>query len=67
MVADPSVGANFLVLLIAKRDAAGNFQASATAYAATSPPQLVPLEHEISPAVAESGLLSRLVRRMFSF
>ena len=67
MAADPSVGANFLVLLIAKRDAAGNFQASATAFAAGSSPQYIDLEHELSPPVDEGGRLRRLARRCSAF
>jgi integrative and conjugative element protein (TIGR02256 family) len=67
MAADPSVGANFLILLIAKRDAADSFQASATAFAAGSSPQHVDLEHELSRPVDEGGPLRRLARRMFSF
>jgi integrative and conjugative element protein (TIGR02256 family) len=64
--ADPSVGANFLILLIARRDAVGDFQASATAFAASSSPQLVSLEHESSPPAAEGGLLNRPAHRVFS-
>jgi hypothetical protein len=66
MVSDPSVGANFLVLLIAKRNAAGDFQASATAFAAGSSPQHVDLNHEPSPLINDDGLLRRLARKMFS-
>jgi integrative and conjugative element protein (TIGR02256 family) len=67
LATDPTVGVNFLILLIAKRDAAGNFQASATAFAASSSPRHVALEHEPSSPEAEGGLLRRLARRMLSF
>jgi [CysO sulfur-carrier protein]-S-L-cysteine hydrolase len=66
LVADPLVGVNFLILLIAKRDAAGNFHASATAFTAGSSPRQVALEHEAS-TTDESGRFMRLARRIFSF
>lgn len=67
MAADPSVGANFLVLLIAKRDTGGNFQASATAFAGGSSPQHIDLEHELSPSLNEGGPLRQLARRILKF
>lgn len=65
MVADPSVGANFLILLIAKLNSSGNFEASATLFTTTSPTRSVTLDHE--PASLSKGVLKRLARRIFSF
>lgn len=67
MVADPSVGANFLVLMIAKRNSVGNFEASATLFTKNSSPVQVSIEREQSPQTEESGALRRLARRIFSF
>jgi [CysO sulfur-carrier protein]-S-L-cysteine hydrolase len=67
LAADPSVGANFLILLIARQDRSGNFQASATAFAEGSTPRQVALLHEASSTTAEGGRLRRLARRIFSF
>jgi integrative and conjugative element protein (TIGR02256 family) len=67
MVADPAVGANFLVLLIAKRSFGGNFEASATLFTADAPPRHVALEHEPPLPAEENGPLKRLARRIFSF
>jgi integrative and conjugative element protein (TIGR02256 family) len=50
LAADPEVGANFLVLLITKRDSDGRFQATATVFLANSPPLLAPLQVETEPA-----------------
>jgi integrative and conjugative element protein (TIGR02256 family) len=66
MVADPSVGVNFLVLLIVKSDTFGNFEAAATLFTKDSSPLPVPLEGELSPHTEESGALRRLARRIFS-
>jgi [CysO sulfur-carrier protein]-S-L-cysteine hydrolase len=66
MVADPSVGVNFLILLIAKRDVSGNFQASGTLFTADSSPRHVTLESEPSPPADEGGVLKRFARRIFS-
>lgn len=66
MAADPTVGANFLILLIAKRDDAGRFQATATAFAANSSPLPVPLEDDPKSSVAEGAALARWVRGIFS-
>jgi hypothetical protein len=66
MVADPSVGANFLLLLIAKRNFFGNFEASATLFTADAPPRYIALENEpLLPAEAD-GPLKRLARRILS-
>lgn len=67
MVADPSVGANFLVLLIAKRNSLGNFEASATLFIADAPPRHITLEDDPSLPAAADGSLKRCVRRIFIF
>jgi hypothetical protein len=67
MMADSSVGANFLVLLIAKRDSLGNFEASATLFTADSPPRFVTLDDEPPLPAEADGPLKRFARRIFSF
>jgi integrative and conjugative element protein (TIGR02256 family) len=67
MVADPTVGANFLVLLIAKQDHAKRLQATATVFSANSRPLLVPLQIDAAAHVADGGMLTRWFRRIFSF
>jgi integrative and conjugative element protein (TIGR02256 family) len=66
MAADSTVGANFLILLIAQRDNAGHFQASATAFAANAPPLPVSLEVEPPAPGAERATVARWVRAIFS-
>jgi [CysO sulfur-carrier protein]-S-L-cysteine hydrolase len=67
MVVDPSVGANFLVLLIAKRNSLGNFEASATLFTEDSPPSHITLLDEPPLSASTDGPLKRFVRRIFSF
>lgn len=67
MAGDPSVGANFLILLIPKQDEAGRLQVTATAFFANSPPLLVPLQSEGAEPVAKGGILTLWFRRVFNF
>lgn len=46
IVENPAVGANFLVLLVCKRNADGAIEASSTAFVAHTPPAPVPLAFE---------------------
>jgi hypothetical protein len=63
IICDPEVGANFLILLIAKRKEDGSFQATATAFAVDAPPLLVPLHHETT----ESEGMMRRLRKIIGF
>ena len=67
IVADSLVGVNFLVLLVAKRNSLGNFEASVSLFTKDSPPRLITLQEEPSLPVAARGLLKRFPRRIFSF
>lgn len=60
LAADPEVGANFLVLLITKRDRDGRFQATATVFLANAPPLLAPLQVETEPAPKTGDLMQWL-------
>jgi hypothetical protein len=66
LAADPEVGANFLVLLITKRDNDGRFQATATVFLANSPPLLALLQVETEPA-PKTGVLMQWLRGILSF
>jgi integrative and conjugative element protein (TIGR02256 family) len=67
LVVDATDGANFLVLLIAKQDHANRLQATATVFSANSRPLLVPLQNDAAGPVAEGGMLTQWLRRIFSF
>jgi [CysO sulfur-carrier protein]-S-L-cysteine hydrolase len=67
MVADPSIGANFLVLLIAKRNSLGSFEASATLFTVDGPPRHIALQDEPPLPAAADSPLKRFARRIFSF
>jgi [CysO sulfur-carrier protein]-S-L-cysteine hydrolase len=67
MGADPSIGVNFLVLLIAKRNSLGNFEASATLFTVDAPPRHITLQDEPPLPAAADGPLKRFARRIFSF
>jgi integrative and conjugative element protein (TIGR02256 family) len=67
MAADPTVGANFLILLIVKQDYAKRLQATATVFSGTSRPLLVLLQNDAAVPIAEGGMLTRWFRRIFSF
>jgi [CysO sulfur-carrier protein]-S-L-cysteine hydrolase len=67
MAADPSVGSNFLILLIPRRDDAGRLQATATVFSASLPPLPVPIQSEGAEPITEGGILTRWFRRVFSF
>lgn len=61
LAADPEVGASFLVLLVAKRDNDGRFQATATVFLANLPPLLAPLQVETEPP-PKTGVLMQWLR-----
>jgi [CysO sulfur-carrier protein]-S-L-cysteine hydrolase len=67
MVSDPSIGVNFLVLLITRRNAGGQLEASATLFTADSPPCPIALESEPPLPGDAEGVMGRLIRRIFSF
>jgi integrative and conjugative element protein (TIGR02256 family) len=52
IVADPSVGVNFLILLIAKRNTSGNFEGSAALFTTDGSPRPFALEYEPPLAAA---------------
>lgn len=66
LVTDSSVGANFLVLLIAKCNSLGHFEASATLFTEDSPPHCITLRDEPPPA-AEDGPMKRFASKVFRF
>ncbi len=66
LVADPEVGANFLVLLITKRDSDGHFQATATVFLANSPSLPATFQVETEPA-PKSWVLIQWLLGIFSF
>jgi [CysO sulfur-carrier protein]-S-L-cysteine hydrolase len=55
LAADADVGANFLVLLIAKRNNDGRFEATATAFVANSSPLPVSLQSDMTEPAPELG------------
>jgi integrative and conjugative element protein (TIGR02256 family) len=67
LMTDATVGANFLVLLIAKQDHAKGFEATATVFSVNSRPLLVPILNDAAGPIAEGGMLTRWFRRIFSF
>lgn len=67
IVSDPSVGVNFLVLLIPKLAGRHAIQLTATAFRKGAQPMEVTVETEgrLEPHVVGEGLLARWVRRLF--
>jgi integrative and conjugative element protein (TIGR02256 family) len=66
MVEDPEVGANFLVLLVCKRDAGEAIEATATAFRALGEPLAVPIALEAETGAQTPSLRER-VRRIIGF
>lgn len=64
LVNDPTVGSNFLVLLIA-RLSGKQLEATATLFTPTDSPFLVPLETEDEHGMREPSLLSKWVQKIF--
>jgi integrative and conjugative element protein (TIGR02256 family) len=65
IVNDPAVGANFLVLLIAKLAGKKQIELAATAFRAGAPPVIVVLSAESVPDISSESRLSRWLRRTF--
>ena len=63
LVCDPTVGVNFLVLLVCKLGDDCNFEATATAFRANTQPMSVPLTIENNPEEDSTTMLDR-VRRL---
>lgn len=66
LAADPEVGVNFLVLLIAKRENGGQFHATATAFTASLPPLPVLLHRDTTEPACKAGTLMHWLRRIVS-
>jgi hypothetical protein len=65
IVEDPTVGANFLVLLIPRLSNDKSIEASATAFRAGAPPISVPVSVEVGHKNQFEGIVHRLLRKMF--
>ena len=64
LVNDPTVGSNFLVLLIA-RLAGKQVEATATLFTKTASPLLIPLEAEVEPGTAKPSRMSSWFKKIF--
>lgn len=65
IVNDPAVGANFLVLLIAKLASKKQIAVTATAFRAGTPPVIVALFAESAPDISLESGVSRWLSRIF--
>jgi hypothetical protein len=64
LINDPTVGSNFLVLLIA-RLAGKQIEATATLFTREASPFLIPLAAEDQRGMPESSLLSKWIKKIF--